>query len=543
MKSIWRLSDIIDLEYFISKDESLRVEAGEDILKERDREIFLDEIAPKIKKSSLNNTALILRKWLDTRRYKISGADSPAPPLPGQAWNELYHIFSWLLPAAGVISGAGLTFSLLSYSGSTPINVFLYLAVLIFSQMSLLTLALCLYAGRKILRRHASISLSVSLLARLFSFAATWIGNHSWNVLGAERRMRIQALMGALKSKKRAYHDLFIWPFFMLLQLTGIGFNAGALGATLLKVTGSDMAFGWQSTLHVSANTVSSIVQALALPWSWFIPAGTAFPDPAQIQGSRLVLKDGILLLTTPDLVSWWPFLSLALLFYGLIPRLILFLAGRFRLAGCLDSLEFDTDDFKEIIRRMVVPGLTAAGDSQDINMPGSKEATLRHKMTENDGTKPVSAAARKRTCPCDRALVLIPEELMENVRSDMLSSLLAQKTELQQQDLISVDDACDYLHEPCGEKLRGMLSDNNDIDTLVCIREAWQPPIEETLSFFKNLRIIAGPGCRIIVALVGMPLQNIIFTPVKKENMYIWRQRLKALGDPRLKVMELVRS
>ena len=543
MQSAWQLSDIIDLEYFISKDKTLYAEAGEDILKKRDRKIFLEEIAPKTGKSSLNDTRLILKKWLDARRRKISGADSTVPSLPGQAWNELYTIFAWLLFIAGLTGGAGLTFSLLSYSGATPINVFLYLAALIFPQAVMLLLAASLYAGRKILRRHLSTSLPAALLSRLFSFSAKWISNHAWTTLNAEQRMNIQALTGIIKEKKQVYHDLFILPFFILLQLTGIGFNAGALGATLLKIAGSDMAFGWQSTLHVSAETISAIVQALALPWSWFVPPGIAFPDLTQIQGSRLILKDGILLLTTPDLVSWWPFLCLALLFYGLIPRLILFIAGRFRLTRSLDSLDFNADDFREIIRRMLVPGLACAGHSRETDITGGQEATIKCEMTGNYKAGSVCGTLHNKTAPCNRALVLIPEELMNNMQSDILSGLLEQRTGLKQQGLVPVDDACDYANESCGEKLRGMLSADSDIDALVCIREAWQPPIEETLAFFRNLRIIAGSGRRIIVAMVGMPLKDTMFTPSDKEDMNIWQQKLKAIGDPNLKIMELVRT
>ena len=35
-----------------------------------------------------------------------------------------------------------------------------------------------------------------------------------------------------------------------------------------------------------------------------------------------MVLKEGIYHLTTPDLVSWWPFLLLAVCFYGFLPRI-----------------------------------------------------------------------------------------------------------------------------------------------------------------------------------------------------------------------------
>ncbi|MBW1718378.1 MAG: DUF2868 domain-containing protein [Deltaproteobacteria bacterium] len=121
--------------------------------------------------------------------------------------------------------------------------------------------------------------------------------------------------MGLVKGKRQVYGSLFYWPVFMLAQIFMIGFNLGVLAATLLKVTGADIAFGWQSTVQVSTEWVFELVRAVALPWSWFVPAEIAYPSLSRITGSHMVLKDGIYSLATEDLVSWWPFLCLAVFF------------------------------------------------------------------------------------------------------------------------------------------------------------------------------------------------------------------------------------
>ncbi len=105
----------------------------------------------------------------------------------------------------------------------------------------------------------------------------------------------------------------------MLTCVFSLAFSLGTLGTTFFRVMVSDMAFGWQSTLLTSSNTVHDLVSAMAWPWAGWLPAGLAYPGIEQIEGSRIILKEGISVLTTGDLVSWWPFLCLGIVFYALI--------------------------------------------------------------------------------------------------------------------------------------------------------------------------------------------------------------------------------
>ena len=62
--------------------------------------------------------------------------------------------------------------------------------------------------------------------------------------------------MGLIREKTHAHGSLFLWPMLSLIQILALGFNVGVLAATLLKVMGADIAFGWQSTLQVSEQFV-----------------------------------------------------------------------------------------------------------------------------------------------------------------------------------------------------------------------------------------------------------------------------------------------
>ena len=100
------------------------------------------------------------------------------------------------------------------------------------------------------------------------------------------------------------------------------------------------MAFGWQSSLQFSAGQVAEAARCLALPWSWFLQEGLGYPSLEQVQGTQIVLKEGIYNLDTKNLVSWWPFLCMSLVCYGLLPRCIMLLAGLSRYRRQLEGLE-----------------------------------------------------------------------------------------------------------------------------------------------------------------------------------------------------------
>ena len=48
------------------------------------------------------------------------------------------------------------------------------------------------------------------------------------------------------------------------------------------------------------------------MPWAWLLPADLAYPSLAQVEGSHMVLKEGIYHLATGDLVA------MVALFYAL---------------------------------------------------------------------------------------------------------------------------------------------------------------------------------------------------------------------------------
>ena len=81
----------------------------------------------------------------------------------------------------------------------------------------------------------------------------------------------------------------------------------------------------------------------------------------------------------------------------------------------------------------------------------------------------------------------------------------------------------------------------DSNCSALLILQEAWQPPIQEILRFLRELRLHCDEETHIIVALVGKPDPDTLFTRVTKTDLSIWQQKTATLLDPCLQVSPLV--
>ncbi|MCI5212559.1 MAG: DUF2868 domain-containing protein, partial [Candidatus Electrothrix sp. ATG2] len=244
--------------------------------------------------------------------------------------------------------------------------------------------------------------------------------------ISADTRLKWSASAGSIRQLRQRYGLLFLRPFFLVVQLFGVSFNTGVLAATLFKVIGADLAFGWQSTLQVTPSSVYDLVHWISLPWSWLPDPFT--PTLSQIEGSRLVLKDGIYHLINADLTSWWPFLCLSVFCYGLLPRLALLLFGTLRQRLDLVRLDFQQGCLRQPLHRMRTPQVSTAAYSEPWPsspgarlISGSVAADARPKTDDYDHG-PVQEIQQEQvaereadTLMSTPITALIPDELLED--------------------------------------------------------------------------------------------------------------------------------
>jgi len=520
MKQSWRIPDFIDLEYFFAGDKQLAEEQGEATLRERDRELYLSAIGGEDGDSNPDREWLIFR-WLQERRSRENEEQNGQALLPGRMWYELYGLFWSLFSFLAFAAGGGICYSYLSYSGEQPVNVSLFFLVFVVFQFLLLLVLPVGWLLRKIRGLDLRDSIILSLVNKGLNRFLFRIRKSGFTQLGNQRKQQFSASLAAVHSRGKGYGALFFWPLFLLFQLFGIAFNFGVLAALLVKVASSDLAFGWQSTIQLSSDFVAALVQLIALPWTWLL--ANSYPALAQIEGSRMVLKDGFYHLSSADLVSWWPFLCLAVCFYCLLPRIILFVLGSIARNRCLAAVSFTRAEHNQLQHRLLTPRLKTQ----------LVQKTKKEQMELLPEIKKEEAAVRKEKLTAVQPavngslLALIPDELFDDCDQTELTTHCEQRFGYKIQKTIRLDEQYGYA--------------NDSISPVLLLQEAWQPPILELIDFLKQLRKTCDEKSHIIVALIGKPTSETIFTSVSKQDLHIWQQKIALLADPHLQLSVLV--
>ena len=514
----WHSRDIIDLEYFLHQDEAFSSPGDQELVHERDRKIFLDFVMTGAGTAAAPDRQFSIKTWLNRRR---EAAKSKNEVLPGEHFASLYRSLRTLFAAAGLALGAAAGASFLTYTGDSPVNVFVYLALFVASQLLFLLFLFGLYLYRLWTNPFPAASPLYTLIGRAILRLLLSARYRISRTLTAEQRLQTEAMLGTIISKSRTYGSLFFLPIFILTQLFAIGLNLGLLGATLFKVITADIAFGWQSTLQLSPSAVHLLAQKIAWPWSWAVAGDAAFPTLAQVEGSRIILKEGISRLATPDLVSWWPFLCLAVLVYGLLPRLLLLLGAAISLRKRLNGLDFRQGIYEQLLLRMTTPLVTTRGQSVAEHGAAATESV------------PYPPGQAQKGAPAGTAmklLVLIPDEIHDACSPEEIETVVNRSGRYDIEKIIRTGQ--DYATDKA--MLASLQNREGAAETdILLIQEAWQPPIMEYIDFISQLRQAVGEAPCIRIGLIGKPRPDTIFTPVAEEDRTIWSRKITALGDP----------
>ena len=526
MSERWRVADFLDLEYFFIQGRKLTKEQGEGVLRERDRTLYLDEIKPDGSAGEAPEREWLIWRWLQVRRDREQQTQ-PETLLPGAVWDCLNRVGPLVVFLVMTILGAGSAYSALNYFGKEPVNVSLFFLLFIAAQVVILFLVLFFW----VLRRFKGHDLrSASFLSWFNKKISLFFkpGNYD---LDNSRRQEFSAVLAMVQARGRGYGSLFFWFPFKLLQISGIAFNLGLLGALLLKVAFTDLAFGWQSTIQLSAEFVSTFVQWVAWPWSWLLGA-SAYPDPAQIEGSRIVLKEGMYHLANADLASWWPFLCLAIVCYCLLPRVFLLLAGSFVSRRALTRVSFKRADYKQLLHRLLTPRLEVGVRKQNSDSIPSGRGFVPGDVGSGLSAEELPGAPLHGTL-----MALVPDELYADCGQQKLDLFCRQAFAYEVGELFQIDED-DIDHSSIFARVKNF---PDGFSALLVLQEAWQPPIQEMLLFLRELRKLCGAETHILIALVGKPEAETIFTKVCQTDLLVWQQKTAGLGDLCLQVSPLV--
>ena len=140
---------------------------------------------------------------------------------------------------------------------------------------------------------------------------------------------------------------------FRVSFLFGTFFSLGALLSLLFIITTSDIAFGWATTLDIKAKSLSNALNAFAI-WKSFCSSCEISQHLVELsQFNRLgfaVSKEQIA--HAKELGSWWRYLAMLILTYGVIFRAILyFIAKSFKIKP--KDILFQAEDNKESLEEI----------------------------------------------------------------------------------------------------------------------------------------------------------------------------------------------
>ena len=138
---------------------------------------------------------------------------------------------------------------LLAYTGDEPVNVGWFFACTVGIQWLILLASLLIWFLRRTTHLFENFRPLRNLLAGLL-----WSLSAALQQLPGEQRQRVRARLTGIRRKGEVF-QLLVWPLLMISQIFGVFFNVGVLVALLLPL-GRDVAFGWQSTLKASPETV-----------------------------------------------------------------------------------------------------------------------------------------------------------------------------------------------------------------------------------------------------------------------------------------------
>jgi hypothetical protein len=521
MKAQWKTGDIVDFEYFRRMDQAL----DEAQLDRRDREIFLQEIAPKIPAGHVLSTRdyrFLVKEWLEVRRNRDDLLEDDDMMLPGNAYTDFVRSLKVILFAGGLATGSILAVSLLQYKGDAPINVTFYMGGLILSQFLMAGLMAILVGLRSTGMLNPQPSTLYGWIARYLARGMARLkASAEGTMISAARRQSMQAVLDLVKLKNKIYGKVFYWPLFTVAQIFGIGFNTGALAGTLVQVVGKDLAFGWQTTLEPSDATIYEIIRALAWPWRGMVPEGMAHPTLEQISGSRMFLKEGIYHLSTGDLVSWWPFLCFCLMFYGFMPRVLFYAWGVFMERVRLARVTFSHADGLQLVTRLITPLVDSSGKSFTGDNPPSPLQWTTLIAPPHDATGNLAP----------RFTALIPEDIFEAVEKEDLIRHFAPILGSRQGTCLRVTLDSDSDHQRLKREFAEHPESAKGI--VFVLLEAWQPPIREVVTYLEDLRVMLGKTTPVYIGLVGKPRPGGIFSSVEESDWKLWRRKTGALNDP----------
>ncbi len=290
-------------------------------------------------------------------------------------------------------------------------------------------------------------------------------------------------------------------------QTAAVAFNVAAIATGVALVTFTDLAFGWSTTLQADPHVVARWVDALSLPWQAWAP--TAVPDLSLIERSQFFRLDGARVLdasASRALTGWWAFTILAIVTYGLLPRVVLWSLCVARLRSATRALLLEDPRVTALLDRMATPAIETAAREPEDARPASALPDASHPNAAVGAARAViwsgSIASAAADAYARRTLGIALNDIAEAGGGRALAD-----------DQAAIDRLCAGY-----------------TGSVIVFTRAWEPPLLEFLDFVAALRRALGVEASIIVAPVAESA-----AAVEPQHRETWARAIGRLADPHL--------
>lgn len=411
--------------------------------------------------------------WMRKYRHSIKEEST-------QQMEELLHYIMWFIIIGMFLTGLGTGRALLEYGGENLVNIVSFFVVLVMVPLL-----------------FSLVSLGVLLKSFLFAADRSRIPILIKFLLDLFRHLPL----GMQKNPQRLYaHEKLMQSLGMtLLQYGSIALSLGALSALIMTITTEDIAFGWNTTLDISPEMMHRIVAVIALPWSTYLP--DAVPSRELIILSQHFRLGGEI---APELIaqakvlgSWWQFLALSLLVWGVSVRIVLVLFSSWNYHRTVNGLLLSNHNALLLLKYMNESHITTY----------AQEIERKSDRGEHTDKQP----------PCHSSTQIAADTLIGwNLNADALETVSKQRHikagtffSAGGKNTLEEDDAII-------EKAKG---------SITVVVKAWEPPMREFLDFLRDLgRHSAGI---VSVYPVGSTQQNY---QANRSDIEIWKMKITSL-------------
>ena len=140
------------------------------------------------------------------------------------------------------------------------------------------------------------------------------------------------------------YKNILLPWLFWQTQFLALVFSLSALLSFLVLATFQDYHFGWSSTLISDNTTMANLMSTISWPWHSVIAA----PSIELIEQSRMLAGN----IAQPEITKqrWWLTLVMAMVIYGMLPRLILAIGLRQRFVKQLTASILNSADVEQFM-------------------------------------------------------------------------------------------------------------------------------------------------------------------------------------------------